>query len=159
MAALSHGLARLPRDVPELPKGYIVREALLHGLKKKLLEPTPTIDSQSSQSLQSADSVLSGIKILTAHGMGGSGKTVIASALCNDIEVRQFFRKVAFIALGQNPVMAELQKSLYRQLTGRPLDPTSSDDARPSLVVETAVMAWGEARRRRPKRTTLGDRW
>ena len=51
---------RLPPEVPELPKGYIVRESLLSGLKAQLLieqEPQPSAGRSA--------------RILAAQGMGG----------------------------------------------------------------------------------------
>ncbi len=59
--------------------------------------------------------------------MGGSGKTVIASALLRDKEIRHVFQRLAFVAIGQTPDLLQIQLSVYLQLTGQPLDMSSTD--------------------------------
>ncbi len=122
--------ARLPPEVPPLPKGYVMREALTGGIKAKLLQ----------QEQDGAAVVSPSAPIVSVHGMGGSGKTVVASALCNDVELRSTFDRVCFVAVGQTPEMAELRKSLYRQLVGRPLDASLlGDEALIFQALEEAV--------------------
>lgn len=125
--------ALLPPDVPALPKGYIVREALLAGIKSQIMHVVGPSDSSEDPSAA---------QIVTAHGMGGSGKTVIASALCNDVQVRSFFQKICFVGVGQAPEMRQLQASLYRQLVGKPLDPSFTDDAMVFNLLQEAARSW-----------------
>ena len=74
-------MARLPSEVPPLPKGYIVREALISGIKAELLSRDHMSGERAlarqqrgrcSEALKHRLS--SGISVV---GMGGSGKTVI----------------------------------------------------------------------------------
>ena len=115
--------ALLPPEVPILPKGYVVRDGLLRGIKGQLLH-TEQDPSSAAQ-------------IVAAFGMGGSGKTVIASALCNDLEVRHFYERICFVAVGQCPDLRALQAILYRQLAGKPLDAGLTD----SNVIFDALQA------------------
>ena len=104
-------LAHLPADVPALPKGYVVRDAILTGIKGQIMHVMgPNVDDPKAA------------PVVAAQGMGGSGKTVIASALCNDPDVRRFFDKVCFVALGQTPDIRALQMVVYRQVRAQRLE-------------------------------------
>jgi hypothetical protein len=99
-------LARL-HGVPELPPHYLPREADIVELKRKLLagDGNVGITGQSSA--------------VGVQGMGGIGKTVLATALAHDPEVRQAFPEGIFwLTVGQKPNLLFLQSQLLRQLTG-----------------------------------------
>ena len=59
--------ARIPREVPALPKGHVPRKAILDGIKRMLFSLTP---SENDAALENA--------MLLVQGMGGAGKTVVA---------------------------------------------------------------------------------
>jgi NB-ARC domain len=53
------------------------------------------------------------------QGMGDIGKTVLATALAHDSEVRRAFPGgIYWLTLGQNTNLLDLQNQLLRQLTG-----------------------------------------
>ena len=62
--------ARIPREVPALPKGYVPRKAILEGIKKMLFSLT---NKENSNALENA--------MLLVQGMGGAGKTVVATSI------------------------------------------------------------------------------
>ena len=74
--------ATLPAEVPALPTTYIPREAF-NTLKALLVDG----DSEAV--------------VLKALGMGGSGKTVLATALARDAEVMGSFWRVLWINVGE----------------------------------------------------------
>ena len=132
------GAARLPPEVPVLPKGYIVREAVLSGIKAKLLDLNGESDRDTTDDAEANET---GVKckrerqqsryrsqIVTAQGMGGAGKTVVASALCHDLELRNTYQRVCFVGVGQTPTMNHLQAQLYKQITHSALDASLVND-------------------------------
>ncbi len=79
--------------------------------------------------------LLAGAENLTITGMGGIGRTLLASALAHDLEVRQAFPDGLYrLTVGQktdrgqktNNALLDLQAALLNQLTG----------ARPTLSTE-----------------------
>ena len=82
-------LADIPPFVPELPNSYLVREKDLTELKEALL----AVNGPSSAALTSSKTSIKrhGASRTTAHGMGGVGKTTIATALVHDDEIRAAF--------------------------------------------------------------------
>jgi hypothetical protein len=102
--------------VPELPPHYLPREAHLGGLKQKLLDGGANVGITG----QSA--------AVGVQGMGGIGKTVLATALAHDPEVRKAFPEGIFwLTVGQAPKseaqggeahLLGLQGQLMSQLTG-----------------------------------------
>ena len=58
---------------------------------------------------------------MSAHGQGGVGKTTMAAAVVRDSAVRSWFTRIAWVSVGQKPAVAELQRSLFLQLTGAPM--------------------------------------
>ena len=98
-------LARL-HGAPELPPHYLPREADLAGLKQKLLSGDASV------------AITGQGQALGVQGMGGIGKTVLATALAHDLEVRQAFPDgVYWLTIGQKPNLLDLQNQLLRQLT------------------------------------------
>ena len=65
---------------------------------------------------------------VSAAGMGGLGKTTMASAVARDLQIRKHFARLAFVSVGQTPSIMALQLVLYEQLTGIAL-PYSSESS------------------------------
>jgi len=61
-------------------------------------------------------------------GMGGIGKTTVSCWVTRDDAVRRKFGMVAWITLGQTPVLDSCLGLLHQQLTGSPLPAGSSMD-------------------------------
>ena len=98
-------LARL-HSVPELPPHYLARTEDLSGLKQKLLAGDGNMGITGTSSA------------VGVQGMGGIGKTVLATALAHDSEVRKSFPEGIFwLTVGQKPNLLVLQNKLLRQLT------------------------------------------
>ncbi len=77
--------------VPNLPRGYILRETDLASLKQKIL-------GDVSQKLV----VTSAARKVGLQGMGGIGKTVLAVAVCRDDDVRRRFPDgIIWLTVGQ----------------------------------------------------------
>merc|ERR1719456_1675235 len=62
--ATAAAVARIPREVPALPKGHVPRKAILDGIKRSLF----ALSGDRGAGLEGAT--------LLVQGMGGSGKTV-----------------------------------------------------------------------------------
>src|SRR5271166_5598704 len=108
--------------VPDLPPHYLPREADLTGLKQKLLsgDANVAITGQSSA--------------MGIQGMGGIGKTVLASALAHDSEMRQAFSDgIYWLTIGQKPNLLDLQNQLLRQLTISKQTLTTEREAKDAL--------------------------
>ena len=98
------------RGVPELPPNYLPREVDLAGLKQKLLSEGATLGITGKSSA------------VGVQGMGGIGKTVLASALAHDTDVRQAFPDgIYWLTIGQKPDVLDLQNQLLRWLLRRKL--------------------------------------
>ena len=91
--------------VPELPACFLAQPDRLKALRDLLL-----VDLQKPV-------VVSGVAARVGlQGMGGIGKSVLASALAHRPEVRRAFPDGIFwITLGQKPQLAELQRWLARE--------------------------------------------
>jgi WD40 repeat protein len=92
--------------VPELPASFLAQPDRIKALRDLLL-----VDLQKPV-------VVSGAAARVGlQGMGGIGKSVLASALAHRPEVRRAFPDGVFwITLGQKPQMAELQRWVAREL-------------------------------------------
>jgi len=99
--------------VPELPAHFIAHPARIKALRDLLL-----VDLQRPV-------VVSGAAARVGlQGMGGIGKSVLASALAHRPEVRRAFPDgIYWITLGQKPQLAEQQRWLARQLGDEALFP------------------------------------
>jgi len=88
------------RGVPPFPVNFVPREAELTPLKRNLLE----------------QAVAQHVITTSRHGLhaqGGIGKTVLATALAHDPEVRQAFPDgIYWVTLGQEPNLLALQETL-----------------------------------------------
>jgi len=118
---------------PELPPHYLPREEDLAGLKRKLLAGVESV------------AITGQGQAVGVHGMGGIGKTVLASALTHDSEVRQAFPDgIYWLTIGQKPNLLDLQNQLLRQLTGSKQTLTiqgeSKDALREALEGRTALV-------------------
>ena len=111
----STGMTPLPPEVPELPRGYLVRKTILTGIKELLFPGTSAVEQPQAITV-------------AVQGMGGSGKTVTAAALVFDKSVRGRFDVVVFLPFGQTPVLRDLQKTMHFQLVKKSLDGNCSDD-------------------------------
>ena len=83
--------------------------------------------------------------MVSVIGMGGSGKTVIASAVVRDTgetAVAVYFSRIVFLAFGQTPVLRDVAMLAYSQLTGRSLG-QSNDIAFDELLSVLADAAFG----------------
>jgi len=54
---------------------------------------------------------------ISLQGMGGSGKTVMASAVARERSVMCLFEAIVYVPLGQAPVLRDVRASILRQLT------------------------------------------
>ena len=99
--------------VPELPACFLAQPDRIKSLRDLLL-----VDLQKPV-------VVSGVAARVGlQGMGGIGKSVLASALAHRPEVRRAFPDGIFwITLGQKPQLAELQRWLARELGDEALFP------------------------------------
>jgi predicted acylesterase/phospholipase RssA/MinD-like ATPase involved in chromosome partitioning or flagellar assembly len=98
--------SRLPSMAPPIPEKFVGRIAELKMMKEVLLR-----EAGISQRPSGVD--------LTLCGMGGSGKSALVAAFCQDEDVLQYFDGgILWATLGGNPdVLGELTK-LYVALTG-----------------------------------------
>eukprot|EP01050_Picozoa_sp_SAG11_P004084 SAG11_NODE_252_length_11593_cov_7.436663_2_plen_611_part_00 len=119
-AAAAAGLAGIPSTVPELPHTIGVTNEMEH-LQRLLV-------SESSQAC------------IGCLGMGGAGKTVIASWLCRQEKVRKRFAQIVWVTLGQTPNMVKCLNSVYFQLCGADL-PTEASLSERTMAVSEAMAA------------------
>ena len=135
-------LAPIAPTVPALPGVHGVRNGILDEVLESLLAHQPsTVDKDTNNDTSgfdvdpkcipetvagatlSAELASAGICrgfrqrcIVTAHGMGGSGKTVMAAAVCRSSRARKHFSRTAFVTLGQTPELLMLQREIYSQV-------------------------------------------
>ena len=128
----------VPSEVPDLPKGYLVRDTILDGIKALVIPPTKTESTAPAGELQEQPAQSS---VVTVIGMGGSGKTVVAAALVFDPTVSSRFDVIVFLPFGQAPVLRDLQKTMLYQLVKKNLDAGLSGD---EVIVALADAAKGK---------------
>jgi hypothetical protein len=108
--------------VPDLPPHFLLRPDNLEALKDAVLAGL------------TKPVALTGAGKFGLQGMGGIGKTVLATALAHDLEVRQAFPDgVYWLTIGQKPNLLELQNQLLRQLTGSKQILTTEQEAKDAL--------------------------
>jgi hypothetical protein len=94
--------------VPSLPAHYLVRAERLNVLRDALradLDRPVVIGGAAAR--------------VGVHGMGGIGKSVLASALAHDRKIREAFPDgVVWIGLGSLPDVPALQRRVHRDLGG-----------------------------------------
>ena len=120
-------LAPVPAAVPELPDVMAERPEMLSQMRGHLLGFLAT----SGVSLSSAKR-----SKVSTHGQGGVGKTTMAAALVQDPMVRRAFDRIGWVSVGQTtptPVLMEMQRMLFQQLTGEALPPKDGATAASQL--------------------------
>jgi WD40 repeat protein len=94
--------------VPALPPNFVPRTEVLQRLRTALFE-------QAEQRYGISAASKAGV-----HGQGGIGKTVLATALVQDPEVRgRFADGIYWVSVGQEPNLISLQQSLLEMATGQ----------------------------------------
>ena len=106
----------IPREVPALPKGHVPRKAILDGIKRSLFALGPSSEGEAGGMAQPGTAVGRDEAALLVQGMGGRGKTVVASSVARDPEVGARFDVICFVGVGQYADLRELQRSLHFQL-------------------------------------------
>ncbi len=102
--------------VPPLPAGFVVREEI-DRLRKVLITSPLGAAGITSQPL--------GLR-----GEGGIGKTVLASALAHDEQIRRHFPdRVWWVTVGEHPDLLALQINLLHRLGGADPEPRSTVEA------------------------------
>jgi len=128
-------LAAIPAEVPELPGSFVPRPEFMALLKESVMSRstgvTMTAAAQRLRSLAAEHTTI-------ALGMGGTGKTLMAAALCHDTEVGCIFEFICWVSLGQKPDLLHLQNALHRQLTRAYLPESATD---PTLALEALIEA------------------
>ena len=81
---------------------------------------------------------------VSAHGMGGLGKTTLAASIVRHHDVRVSFDRLGFVSAGQEPATLAEQRTLYTQLTGSAL--------------KTAPEATASSQREEMVKATLGKK-
>lgn len=99
MDQLENGKSASPLSIPKLPDFSVGLEISVRELKKRLL--------------------CEGVQLLGVLGMGGSGKTTLATAFCNDKEVQdRFKKKIVYETISRSPNIIEVLGSMWLQLVG-----------------------------------------
>jgi hypothetical protein len=114
-------IARL-HGVPDLPPHYLLRDEVLTGLKQKLLSGNASV------------AITGQGRALGVQGMGGIGKSVLATVLARDSEVRQALPDgIYWLTIGQKSNLLDLQNQLSCQLTGSKETFTTEREAKDAL--------------------------
>ena len=99
-------MADIPSACPDVPDTYFIRPDEENEIENLMLHGCSDPDGS----------------MIVVVGMGGSGKTCICSKVTNSSRVRRQFEMIAWINIGSESSIPEIQSALYHQLTGRPLD-------------------------------------
>lgn len=111
-------------DVPPLDDRHLIPRP----------EVIDTLCSRLMSGKELAHGVIAAPAGLGLHGMGGMGKTVTAQVLAHDARARSVFADgIAWVALGQQPDLLNLQNRLLRQLAPGTAPATSAAEARGAL--------------------------
>eukprot|EP01048_Picozoa_sp_COSAG05_P011210 COSAG05_NODE_1042_length_6066_cov_2.922742_2_plen_1109_part_00 len=117
-------LAPIPAEVPALSLNCRPT-ADMEKLKRMLI----STDSDGSTMAVTATKSKIG-----ALGMGGIGKTVTATWLARDEDVRRHFELVVWVTLGQTPDLARMQALIHLQATGEELSPDATPEQAKELI-------------------------
>ena len=116
---LRDGPCALPAAVPDVPPGMRVTDQM------NVLVDT-TISEQS--------------KLRVAFwGTGGIGKTTTSAWLCRQGIVRDHFRFILWVSLGQDPVLTQQQSVMFQQLTGSPMRNDLTQDEKREAIKQAMV--------------------
>eukprot|EP01047_Picozoa_sp_COSAG01_P049248 COSAG01_NODE_4865_length_4672_cov_6.338071_2_plen_887_part_00 len=141
----SEGLASLPAQVPHLIDSFQVTSEM-ERLKDLLLLPpeSPGVDgdqddegegergrgrdarTQGDELRKLEVSSISPPTNVGAHGMGGVGKTTLASWVAHHPQIRRHFELILWVTVSETPNIQLLQQLIYLQSTGRPLSSRSA---------------------------------
>eukprot|EP00937_MAST-01D_sp_MAST-1D-sp2_P003250 g3250.t1 len=130
-AGAGEKLAPVPSTVPEPPDVVCEREDVL------LLTISNLLGFMGTGAV-SLSSVKKKSK-LSSHGQGGAGKTTLAAMLVRSDMVQRAFERIAWVSVGQTPVIMELQQMMYAQLTGEPME------AKPGTTADLQLQTLKEA--------------
>ena len=92
----------VPRQVPQLPDSYLPRAELFEDIITRLTK----VDDEAA------------VQRITARGMGGSGKTILAAAVARDPRILTHFQAVIWVTFGQKPSLPVLQRGILAQVSG-----------------------------------------
>jgi len=98
LAPISSSLASLPPEVPSLPDGFVARPDLIAAIKHTVMHST---DAKATAVTAPARKAHGPSNTAATQGMGGVGKTTIATALARDEEVRATFQIICWVSVGQ----------------------------------------------------------
>ena len=109
-------------DVPQKPSSFIDRADVLNKVKNKILE----IEESSLNDISAAK--------IGLCGMGGIGKTIIASVLVRDSEIRYRFPDGIFwVSIGQNPDIISRMVHLAKEIRGEKIEFVDIQDGKAML--------------------------
>ncbi|MBT9316840.1 NB-ARC domain-containing protein [Leptothoe spongobia] len=114
-------------NVPTLPNNFLPRPEDLATLKDAVL-------GQSEQAIAVTGKTVGGGRNVSLQGMGGIGKSVLATALVRDEDVRQVYPDGLFwVSLGQTPNLVALQINLATDLGDVKPSFTDANDGKAAL--------------------------
>eukprot|EP00752_Nemacystus_decipiens_P014194 g12623.t1 len=131
-------MAREPKAAPPLPKSYVARTSLLDDVVKL----TMAADNAGAPH--------------ALFGMGGSGKTVLASALVSDDRIRKHFRRGVFwIKVGKDCNLVDVLERLAARVIVDPAGPIEFNTEEDGIQ---RLTAW-TAKDPQPRLVVLDDVW
>lgn len=94
-------------------------ESLLYSIPALAVQPpTGILITSAMKAIRKAVLSYSSPMQIGFVGMGGIGKTTVSSWVAREVEVRSKFKMLAWVSLGQTPVLENCVAVLYLQLTG-----------------------------------------
>jgi len=90
--------------------------------------------------------------------MGGIGKTTLAAMVVRDTAVRRHFQRVVFITVGNQPELLVLQRQMYQQLVGSPMQAVGEQTVAGQLAMLKEAAA-AEVEEKRLLLLVLDDIW
>lgn len=123
-------------QVPDMPNFVVGLNNLVNDVKQILIYPK-------------------GVNIVGIKGMGGSGKTTLALAVCSDSQVKDFFHNnIIFITVAQSPNVKGLLEAMWDKIIGgrRPVF-QSIEDGRNQLQKKLSAKGY------QPTLVVLDDVW
>ena len=118
-------LAPMPAEVPPLSLN-VQPTPDMHKLKSMLLSGDSGGDSTTAVTSEKSK--------IGALGMGGIGKTVTASWIARNEDVRQHFELVIWVTLGQTPDLMRMKSLIHLQVTGDELSTDSSPEQAKEII-------------------------